>query len=111
MAEVFTWAHDKGPSRTKKMRVLKAQFGDGYAQRAPDGLNNQIQTWSLRFTGNDAKLDPIRDFLDDKGGATSFLWTNPRGEQLLWVAGEYSESDLGGGISTLSVTFEQSFVP
>ncbi len=75
-------------TRSMKPKVLHADFGDGYIQRAPDGLNAQMETitvaWS-RLKPVDAKT--IVDFLTARGGAEAFLWTAPRDTApKLWIA-------------------------
>ena len=64
----------------KEPKVLVSKFGDGYEQRVADGINNNLQKWSLSFTKrSDADIDAIYDFLDARGGVESFFWT-PRSE-------------------------------
>ena len=107
--EIFTWAPKIESSGTVKFRVLKAQFGDGYAQTAPDGINNRSGSWPLSFTGAVAKIGEIAAFLDRHAGSRSFFWTPPLGLQGRFKAGEYQPVDHGGGIYTITVTFEESF--
>jgi phage-related protein len=111
MTTTFTWQHDAKPTGTTTLRVLTAQFGDGYKQTAADGLNNKVQSWPLTFTGTSAKLTPIRDFLDARGGYQSFLWTPPLGTQALFKSATYAMRHLGGDAYEISTTFEQSFQP
>lgn len=64
----------------KEPKVRAAKFGDGYEQRVPEGINNNLQKWSMAFTkrsGTD--VDAVYDFLEARGGWESFDWT-PRGE-------------------------------
>lgn len=61
-------------------RVLMVRFGDGYEQRAADGINHMPQRWNIAFTKrSDADVDSVYDFLVARGGVEHFLWT-PRGE-------------------------------
>ena len=64
----------------KTPRVLKVVFGDGYQQRAQDGINHNPQRWRVTFnkrSGTD--VEGVYDFLEARGGVDYFLWT-PRGE-------------------------------
>lgn len=107
----FTWSPDRDPSSTMGFRTKSAQFGDGYKQSAPDGINSRSQKWSLTFTGSTAKISAIRAFLDARGGWEPFEWTTPLGEVGFFLASEYSATSLGHGIERVSVTFEQDFSP
>jgi phage-related protein len=64
----------------QKDRILSAQFGNGFNQVAPDGLNSIIDTWSIQYMplrGTD--LTTINTFLATVGVTTWFTWT-PLGE-------------------------------
>lgn len=111
MTTTFTWKHDSKPTGQTTLRVLTAQFGDGYKQEAADGINNKSDSWPLSFTGLSAKITPIRDFLDALKGYQAFFWTPPLGTQGYYKASEYSLQHMGNDVYSLSVTFKQSFQP
>ena len=58
-------------------RVLLARFGDGYSQRAADGLNTQQRRYdSLRWDNvSQAEADAITGFFVARGGVEAFFWT------------------------------------
>ena len=59
-------------------RVLAAQFGDGYQQRAADGINAMRRRFMLRFSKiRSAKAAEVIAFLEAHGGVTAFIWTPP----------------------------------
>lgn len=60
-------------------RVLVAQFGDGYTQRAGDGLNTLRRRYdSLRWDNlTAAEADAITGFFAARGGVEAFFWTPP----------------------------------
>lgn len=63
-------------SRTKQ-RLLTAQFGDGYFQSAPDGINSLYEEWDI---GWDYLSQTDRNTVVTvlKGGATDYItWTTP----------------------------------
>lgn len=93
------------------LRVRKAQFGDGYAQRAADGINNKAQSWPLSFVGSANYITPIANFLDTQAGYQSFYWTPPLGAQGFYRCDTYSTRRLEGDNYELTCTFEQSFAP
>jgi Phage-related protein len=59
-------------------RVLKVDFGDGYGQRAADGLNSRPAVWDLKWDAlTTAQAAAIETFLADRGGYEAFWWTPP----------------------------------
>jgi phage-related protein len=59
--------------------VDKMQFGDGYAQRVPNGINNGLRKWTISFTDRSlADADAMVEFWRSRYGATSFSW-RPQG--------------------------------
>ena len=67
---------DKQLTKASTPRVLTAKFGDGYEQRAVDGINNLAETYTLTFkTRPKADIDDIVAFLDSKQNVTKFTLT------------------------------------
>lgn len=64
-------------------RVLRAQFGDGYAQEAGDGINAMLPTYELLYdpisttAGGQVTLAQIAAFFEAQAGYKKFLWTPP----------------------------------
>lgn len=111
MAEVFTWCVRTEINGTGDFLVREARFGDGYRQTAADGLNNETQQWPVTLVGRADKIGAALTFLRERKGAVSFLWTPPLGVQGLYLCTSYSLTPHGGGVYTLSATFEQTFQP
>lgn len=56
---------DRGLSRSVKFRVLTATFGDGYEQRAKDGINTKDDTFNATFNNRLAsEIKNISGFFD-----------------------------------------------
>jgi phage-related protein len=92
--------------------VLSSQFNNGYSQRLAVGINNVAGSWSVSFTGNQAYVEPIRDFLKRHKGAQHFLWAPPMEEQGAYItSGAWHLQSLGKNLFTLSSTFQQVFNP
>lgn len=111
MAEVFNWCVRTDVVGTTDFLTKEARFGDGYRQTSADGLNNETQQWPVSIVGRADKVRLARDFLRAHRGAVSFLWTPPLGEQGLYLCKTYNLQAHGGGVYTLSATFEQTFQP
>lgn len=111
MTDTFNWIPVSQSSGTITFRTLKAQFGDGYAQEAADGINNKTNSWPLQFAGTKADMQAIVDFFDAHAGYQAFYWTPPLGVQGLYKVKSYSPSPVGGPVYTVGATFEQAFAP
>jgi len=109
MPELFTWVPDRGTSTKSKPRVLRAKFGDGYEQRAPDGLNSNNKSWSLVFVNRpEAEGTAITAFLDDKLGATSFLYSPPDDiTQYTVICPDWTAVVPAVGVTSISAKFEE----
>lgn len=110
MTDSFDWRVHATASGGAKLNVAKAEFGDGYVQSAPQGLNVSKQQWQVTVSGPRADLEPIRDFIVDHAGI-AFYWTPPLGEEGLYQCDDYSPSNLGGLYYTMSMTFYEVFAP
>ncbi len=71
--------------RTNTYRTKQVQYGDGYKQLAPSGINNKLDTWDLTLPLlTDVIVLQVELFFDALGQHKNFSWTPPRG-----VAGIY----------------------
>ncbi len=94
--------------------IDKIQFGDGYVQRIPNGINNGLRKWSVSFTDKSkTDADAIVAFFQGKYGATSFTW-KPQGfdSDVHVVCPTYSRPIQnrykdGDFVYSLSATFEE----
>jgi len=114
MAELFpTDAPDLtyGVNLTKEFRVLRSDFGDGYSQRTPDGLNIEIEKWSLIWNNITlAQKDIIINFLDARQGAEAILFTMP-GEDTAkkWICASYKYTPFSSAYYRIDATFERVY--
>jgi phage-related protein len=92
-------------------RILSSKFGDGYEQRAGDGINTIVQRWSVTFIRAYAEIDTIIGLFRGWDGRTPFLWTPPRGSGALQFICKKWSRGFGRKADTLEATFEQNFDP
>lgn len=115
MPSEFTAVPSYPAQRGGKFRFRKAEFGEGYVQSAADGINPHAQQWRLTFENiSTAAAKVITDFLETRGGATSFTWTppSPWNTEIRVICEDVPEWRFTGPNSgTLSVIFEQRFHP
>ena len=76
----FPFTPSYAPVDSRKPRVLSARFGDGYEQRAADGINPDLQAWKLNFGPLRTKdADAVEAFLIRNNVASDpFYWSPPR---------------------------------
>jgi phage-related protein len=101
---------NQGSARQVTARTREAQFGDGYSQRAVDGLNSIGKLLSLEWPLlTQAQAQEIEDFFKAKGGATAFLYQPPKeSAPLQWICKEWTRTS-GGPREALSANFIQVF--
>lgn len=103
-----------GSAGRTEFDVLEAPFGDGYSQRAANGLNSVKRTWALTWESRpNADITTIYDFLIDKLGFESFYWTAPGDTQRKWICKapltKTPISAEASGYTTLKANFEEVF--
>jgi phage-related protein len=105
----FGYAVSYSSNVSKAPRVKASPFGDGYQQRAGDGININKRVWSVRFTGLPSKLDLIEAFFETENGVTSFDWTPPSGLAGKWLCKQWDRSFDGYNKETITASFEEVF--
>ena len=100
-------------TRTRVYRTLTSQFGDGYKQDAPDGVNNTIDTWMINYENlGSADRATLVTFLDSQGAWTTWTWQAPNDSTVKnWKITKdgWTESVTAGNISTISFSAMQVF--
>ena len=76
---------EQGATTEFKPRILAAQFGDGYEQRVPDGINTTLAKWGVKFIVPITIGQEIETFLKDRGASSSFTWTPPGETEIVVV--------------------------
>lgn len=112
--DTFTPPQDPSPGQTGKTvtaRTLRAQFGDSYSQRSPDGLNSVTESvvlnWPMLSPTNAQTLD---DFFAAKQGATAFIYTLPWEEtEKIWTAPSWRRGNPESTHQDFQATLVQEF--
>ena len=106
-----TPARWSGSPGAYEARVLRSQFGDGYTQRAADGINSIAVKWSMSWRNlTQTEKAAIQTFLETKAGATVFYWTPPReSTPLLWTCKSWSCTPVPGLLWNISAEFIREF--
>lgn len=109
---------DKGLTASSTPRLFTAKFGDGYEQRAVNGINNVPRTFSLTFaTRPKAEIDDISNFLRTLAGVDNTRLTIPNSneagdeELLLIVVDSFATSFDYGDFYSLTCQAHEVFEP
>jgi phage-related protein len=113
---VFGWCVTSA-SYDLEPKVVKAQFGDGYAQRRPAGINTQARLWSIEMRNIDTPTaSAVLTFLEARNGVDVFNWTPPRAdtvESVICPSWNFAYGELisdGSRLFNVTMKFEQVFV-
>ncbi len=108
----FTWIPDYPVRPKKQASVLSGKFGDGYEQRAADGINSIRREVALVFKNRTAaEIAAIDAFLTARNGVESFSWTPPNGAAGKWVCDSWETPQDTPVYLSLSATFREVFEP
>lgn len=100
-----------GSASEVQPRVLLAEFGDGYTQRAGDGLNTMGKTYELSLRHlTQPEYAYVIAFFERTGGYRAFLWTEPGATVARkWIVQRWRTTDIAPGIFDISASFMQVF--
>jgi phage-related protein len=110
MTDTFGWRVTIDTSGEGAFTTSLAKFGDGYSQEIPLGINNDVQSIKVSVEGYRSEMQPVIDFIRAHRGQ-SFFWKPPFGVTGYYKCKKYSWKDQGGAYFTLSLDFEQAFMP
>ena len=69
---------DRGLSRSSTPKIRSAKFGDGYEQRTPQGISNNLLKLGVSFDKRDeAEATAIAHFLHARGAKEAFAFLPP----------------------------------
>ncbi|MBC8638265.1 phage tail protein [Caballeronia sp. EK] len=113
---IFDWCVTTA-SYDLEPRIIKAQFGDGYAQRRPAGINTLACMWSITIRNATEKIaGEVVQFLSARNGVDVFNWTPPRQtvtQDVICPSWNLTYGDMlqnGDLLYNLSFKFEQVFL-
>jgi phage-related protein len=100
-----------GTARRWKPNTLKAEFGDGYNQSQPNGLNHLRRTVDLRWNVlTDDQAENIVEFFVAHGASRPFLYQVPRdASPVKWTCEDWTDDVDDAGFRKVAATLIQSF--
>lgn len=105
---------DRGFTRSSSHRILTASFGDGYEQRALDGINTKMETFNVSFNSRPATEINLFTAFFDKKASLSFNLTITRlgGDETIRVICEnYNTSYIYEDFHNLTATLRRVYEP
>ena len=114
---------DRGLARQVTHNVLTAKFGDGYEQRALDGLITKQEVFTLNFNNRAyTEVNLIAAFLDNKAAKNfDMIVTNTKdaenttptetNETIRVACDSYNITYINASTSALSATFRRVYEP
>jgi phage-related protein len=112
----YTFTHpadaplDPGASRKHEPKVLMAEFGDGFSQRAAEGPNNDPITREFSWTNLDeAEMTAIDNFFIARNGWQSFNYNHRGTGNKVYICKTWTVVDVDYNAYTVTATFTQVF--
>ena len=98
--------------RTRDYRTIRIRYGNGYEQRAADGINATEDRWVLLWENMSlTDYNTVQNALNTSAGVDYFNWT-PFGDttsKKFVIDGQVQVSPQSGGLYSLSVPMRQVF--
>tara|TARA_Y100000310_G_scaffold343989_2_gene454399 strand:- start:250 stop:810 length:561 start_codon:yes stop_codon:yes gene_type:complete len=106
----FYWVPSYAPSISSDPKVRSIRFGDGYEQRTPEGINNNLLSISLSFDNRkETEVTEMAHFLHIRKAyeAFAFLPPKPYSTMKRFVCRKWDVSVEFEGTYSLKATFEE----
>ncbi len=107
----FSWKHSYGASNKNEPKIRTISFEGGWTQRYPDGINNLLLNFDLKFDARDIhETTAILHFLAARNGSESFCWVcpAPRSQLLRFVCQNWQDSQPFYNNYSITANFVQS---
>jgi phage-related protein len=104
--QTFTEKPDYGAQASFEPKVQKIEFGDGFEQTRAQGINHNLKRYSLTFSGTQARITQIADFLFEHGAFKAFYWTPFDGKQGRYKCDSWQITQ-NNGFFTLTAEFRE----
>jgi phage-related protein len=99
-----------GAKIKREVKLLRADFGDGFSQIARDGTNHIRKSYDLEWPVlTEAQADQIVDFLEARGGDEMFWYSLGNKPAIKMTCDQWEEAQNSGGHFSVTATFKQSF--
>lgn len=108
----LTSAISQSSTRSRMYKTIRAEFGNGYALSAPDGINSVKDTWNVTYENlTESERDTVVAALDAVQAWDYLTWQAPgdaTSKRWLVHPDGWSESTTGN-LWTISFVLEQTY--
>lgn len=122
MAERFSFKTGADQAGQTDYSMLSAPMGDGYVQRAGNGINTRMDQWNLTARGMfglpqgacgmiGQDIDGILAFIERHEGYKAFQWTAPDGTDAWWYCRGVAKVKEAPRVMSLQFTFYRTYAP
>lgn len=95
------------PQKQVRFRTRSIKFGDGYEQRAKDGINIIQESWSVTFTLNYSQKEALESILKEAAGVGIVDWQPPgASQQKQWLVRSYQVNRFSDNLFEIPCTLE-----
>lgn len=100
-----------GTAVKPEIKLWKTEFGDGYTQAAPAGLNHIRKTLTLNWDLlTPSEANAMTGFLTERGGYKPFYYTpSDDTDSIKWTCEDWEDKRADSGMREVSMTFKQCF--
>ena len=92
-------------------RILETAYGNGYKQRAGDGINNIQDQWTVQYDNlTSSQYGTLLTAIDAAYGVNYFIWTPPNESSAKkWIVSQVTRQIKAGFIYSVKLTLTQVF--
>lgn len=92
-------------------RVETVQYGNGYAQRMKDVINNAVESWNVEWESLDlTQLTTLSTAFDTAAGTDYFTWTPPgSATQKKFIVSKFSVRNPSGAYYHVAASLTQDY--
>lgn len=99
-----------GAKIKREIKLLKAEFGDGYTSITRDGVNHIRRSYELEWPVlTEAESNAIVAFLEARGGDETFWFSLGARDPMKVTCDTWEETENSAGKFAITATFRQSF--
>ena len=101
---------DRNLNKSTTQNVLRMSFGDGYEQRAPNGINIHNETYNVSFMNRPYdEIQTIEDYLNDNAYNSFSFYVDE--DTILVVCNNFNITYLYEEVYSLSAEFKRVYEP
>ncbi|MGC6407553.1 phage tail protein [Bisgaard Taxon 45] len=107
MIQEFKWCVRPELSVDNTPKIYERDFGDGYTQRQPVGINNLLRTFSVVVKVKNLEAKAVDDFLAQHNGVEPFYFTDPLSKEKKKVVCTQWPAKMGIAYTEFSCEFKE----